>query len=100
MSNVDAEGGAPTGATRAPPQHHPGADHPNGSEDKFERFERWLRENGAYFPEVSTWVLTSCDMTRLMWFSTLRLCHHWTCRNLLARITNAYMLLIAFLIFL
>lgn len=53
MSNLDAEAGAPTGAARAPPQHRPDADHLNGAEDKFERFERWLRENGAYFPEVS-----------------------------------------------
>ena len=49
-SNLGAEADAPS---RAPPQHHPDADHPNGAEDKFERFERWLRENGAYFPEVS-----------------------------------------------
>jgi hypothetical protein len=49
MSDLDAE----AGATRAPPQHRPDADHPNVAEDKFERFERWLRENGAYFPEVS-----------------------------------------------
>ena len=36
--------------------HVPAAAAPPGATrvvDKFERFERWLRENGAYFPEVS-----------------------------------------------
>ena len=77
MSNVEAEA-APTGSARAPPQHHQDADRPNGAEDKFERFERWLRENGAYFPEVS-WVpvIDGHDP-----FDAL-LCHHLTCRNFL-----------------
>ena len=47
-------------AARAPPQHRqPDTGYPNNNggggtaEDKFERFERWLRENGTYYPEVS-----------------------------------------------
>jgi hypothetical protein len=54
MSSHVPAAAAPPGATRGEPvRHHAGADGPDGVEDKFERFERWLRENGAYFPEVS-----------------------------------------------
>ena len=59
---------AAAAATRAPPQHrHPDTGYPNNNggitaEDKFERFERWLRENGSYFPEVSR-ELRQFDMT-------------------------------------
>ena len=57
-------------AARAPPQHRqPDTGYPNNNggvitaEDKFERFERWLRENGAYFPVVSVEVESCASLT-------------------------------------
>ena len=68
MSALLPTAAAAAAAARAPPHHrHPDTDYPNNDggtvEDKFERFERWLRENGAYFPEVSRRELRQFDMT-------------------------------------